>query len=152
MKNFYFALLFLCSAFSMSAADVTFSVDMNGYTDAFTTVYVSGNFNGWAGDANPLTDEDGDGVWEAIIPLDDGNYDFKFQVDSWAVQENWDTTASCTQAFGDNGEFINRVISVSGDTGACFKWNSCEACEATVVLPNVTFSVVAMEFGKLLFL
>ncbi len=109
-------------------SNVTFGVDMSGYTDAFTQVYVSGNFNGWAGDANPLTDEDGDGVWTATIPLADGDYDYKFQLDNWAAQEQWTEAGSCTAAFGDNGEFINRVITVAGDTESCFKWNTCDAC------------------------
>ncbi len=111
--------------------NVTFGVDMNGYAGTFTTVFVSGNFNGWDGSANPLADEDGDGIWMATIPLPAGDYDYKFQVDSWADQEQWDAANECTAAFGDNGEFINRVISVSADTEACFNWNACDACGTT---------------------
>ena len=36
--------------------DVTFKVDMNDYAYYFGTVYVSGDFNGWSGTANPLSD------------------------------------------------------------------------------------------------
>ncbi|MEL0296250.1 MAG: hypothetical protein VW971_08795, partial [Cryomorphaceae bacterium] len=58
--------------------DVTFSVDMNGVTSSFTNVYVSGTLNSWSGNANQLTDPDGDGVYEGDINLAAGNYEFKF--------------------------------------------------------------------------
>lgn len=144
MKNFYFVLLFLSSAFSMSAADVTFSVDMNGYTEPFTQVYVSGSLNGWSGDANPLSDEDEDGVWTATIPLDDGAYEFKFTLDGWAVQEQFEAGAACTKTSGDNNEFTNRNIGVSGDMTICFRWNTCTNCDGTEFMPatsDVSFSV-----------
>jgi len=133
-----------CGAATGGTPNVTFSVDMSDYTEAFTTVFLSGNFNGWDGEANPLADADGDGIWETTIPLENGNYDYKFQLDAWTVQEQWDAAESCTMAFGDNGEFINRVITVNGDTGSCFKWNGCEACPGTPAPPadsDVTFSV-----------
>ncbi len=128
-----------CVGITPTDPDVTFSVDMSDYTEAFTTVFLSGNFNGWSGDANPLMDADGDGIWETTIPLANGSYDYKFQLDAWTVQEQWEEAESCTMAFGENGEFINRVITVDGDTGSCFKWNSCEAC--AVGGPVDTFSV-----------
>ena len=137
MKNFYFVLLFLCSTFSMSAADVTFSVDMTGYTEPFTTVYVSGNLNEWSGEANPLADEDGDGIWTALIPLEDGTYEFKFTLDNWAAQEEFASGEDCTLTTGD---FTNRVIEVAGDATACFGWNTCTSCAASST-SNVTFSV-----------
>ena len=66
--------------------DVTFSVDMNGVTSSFTNVYVSGSLNGWSGNANQLTDPDGDGVYEGDINLAAGNYEFKFTYDNWTGQ------------------------------------------------------------------
>jgi len=73
----------------VTAADVTFSVDMNDYAGSFTTAYVSGTFNDWSEDANPLADDDGDGVWTGTvtdIPL--GAHEYKFQLDNWAVITN----------------------------------------------------------------
>jgi len=121
------------------ASNVVFSVDMTDYENAFTTVFVSGTFNGWAGDANPLSDEDGDGIWTGTIPLDNGFHDYKFTIDNWTDQEQWEEALPCTQAFGDNGEFVNRVITVEGDTDFCFKWNTCDAC--AIGGPVDTFSV-----------
>ncbi|NDB65884.1 MAG: hypothetical protein EB168_09495, partial [Euryarchaeota archaeon] len=51
-----------------SGGNITFSVDMSDYTGSFTTVNVNGDFNGWCGTCNPLTDM-GSGIWEATLPL-----------------------------------------------------------------------------------
>ena len=51
-------------SYNYPSADVTFQVDMNLYGElGASLVYVNGNFNGWCGDCNPMSDEDGDGVW-----------------------------------------------------------------------------------------
>ena len=34
-----------------------------------------------------MSDADGDGVWEATIPLLSGNYEYKYSADSWTIQE-----------------------------------------------------------------
>ena len=42
--------------------NVTFSVDMNyGVDISAGNPTINGTFNGWCGDCNPLTDDDGDG-------------------------------------------------------------------------------------------
>lgn len=49
MKKLYFILLsFFIVTASFAQNDVTFSVDMSGYSGSFTTVYVSGTLNGWS--------------------------------------------------------------------------------------------------------
>ncbi len=106
-------------------SNVSFAVDMNAYMGEFVQVYVSGSLNGWAGDANPLKDEDGDGVWSGIIPLDNGTYEYKFTLDNWAVQEQFAGGEDCTLT---TGEFTNRLIEVNGDAEVCFAWNTCDAC------------------------
>jgi 1,4-alpha-glucan branching enzyme len=126
------------------AGDITFSVNMNDYTGAFTTVYISGNFNGWSGDANPLEDTDGDGIWSTTLALGAGPADYKFQLDAWTDQEMWDEANECTMAFGDMGQFINRVLTVDGDaTLPTVCWNSCEDCDGGQAGSpgNITLSV-----------
>ncbi|RMD99501.1 MAG: hypothetical protein D6814_05460, partial [Calditrichaeota bacterium] len=39
---------------------------------------VMGSFNNWNRHANPMKDPDGDGVYEATLPLDPGRYEYKF--------------------------------------------------------------------------
>jgi len=110
--------------------DITLSVNMNDYTGAFTTVFLSGSFNGWSGDANPMEDTDGDGVWTTTVSMGAGLQDYKFQLDAWTAQETWDEANECTMAFGDNGEFINRITTVDGDaTLDVVCWNSCSDCD-----------------------
>ena len=107
-----------------SANNITFQADMNDYTDAFTVAYVAGSFNGWSADANPMTDADGDGIWEATLQLPTGPHEYKIQLDTWAVQEEFEAGLDCTM----ETDFINRFIEVSGDATACFAWNTCNSC------------------------
>ncbi len=44
-------------------------------------VNLFGQFNGWDRNNLPMSDEDGDGVYEIKIPLDPGRYEYKFYVD-----------------------------------------------------------------------
>jgi len=67
---------------------VIFRVDMNNadFNPDEDTVDVPGNFNEWS-DANPLTDEDNDGVYELILSTIDVGYilEYKFRINF-----NWD--------------------------------------------------------------
>jgi 1,4-alpha-glucan branching enzyme len=56
---------------------------MNQYSGTYTNVYVSGTLNSWSGNSNQLSDADGDGVYEGVIALAAGNYEFKFTLDNW---------------------------------------------------------------------
>lgn len=42
---------------------------------------VAGTFNKWSNTSHPMTDADGDGVYEADVPLKSGDYRYKFVVD-----------------------------------------------------------------------
>jgi 1,4-alpha-glucan branching enzyme len=53
-------------------------------------VTLAGNFNNWGGtqgggrydpSIDPMTDVDGDGVWQIVLPLPPGRYQYKFVVD-----------------------------------------------------------------------
>lgn len=104
---------------------ITFQVDMSEYTEPFTQVFLSGTFNNWSADGNPLTDM-GDGIWSTDLPLLFNDYQFKFQLDGWAVQETFAEGLDCTAS---DGTFINRAITVEGDDTQCFLWESCTTCE-----------------------
>ncbi len=123
---------------ALSSGMISFAVDMNGYTETIGTVYVSGSFNSWSGDSNPLADEDGDGVWEGTFELPGGDHEFKFTIDNWAVQEGFVPEDPCTVT---SGGFTNRALTVDGDASVCFPWNSCESCLVNtndlVINPNL---------------
>jgi len=116
--------------------EVSFSVDMNDYDDTFTTVYLSGSFNGWSADANPMQDADNDGVWTTTIEVIAGTIEYNFQLDNGAVVEDLATTESCVNASG------YREISIVSDTGIpTICWESCATCVGAPVVSAVTFSV-----------
>ena len=120
--------------------NVTFRVDMNNVTSAFTTPEVNGTFNNWCGGCAPMSDVDGDNVWELVIPLEAGSYEFKYAADSWAISEQLADGQDCVV---NNGGFINRVLNVSADTDlGTVCWASCAACGGgTGTAVNVTFQV-----------
>ena len=109
--------------------NVTFKVDMSQQT-GFTTPYVSGTFNNWSGDANPMTDANADGVWEATIAIAPGTHEYKFSRDNWAGSEQLASGTSCT--ITSNG-FTNRTLVVANQSmvqpTVC--WASCAACTTT---------------------
>ena len=72
----------------------------------------------------------GSGVWNVTIPMTVGDVtEYKFQLDEWAVAEEFVGGESCTVT-DPSGQFINRVLTVeAGDPNldvVCFA--SCEPC------------------------
>ena len=107
---------------------IGFRVDMRNYSGSFTQVYVSGSFNGWSGDANPMSDANADGIWEVTLNLPAGQHEYKFSLDNWANSEQLTPGESCVIT-DPSGQFTNRLLEVDGDAtleAVCF--NSCVAC------------------------
>lgn len=55
------------------------------YAPDAKSVNLAGTFNNWSKTSDPLKDEDGDGVWEIVIPLPRGRNEYKFVIDG----EQW---------------------------------------------------------------
>ena len=111
-------------------SDITFRVDMRGYSGAaYTTVNLNGTFNGWCGGCNPMTDANNDSIWEVTLPLQVGAIiEYKFTVDGWTGQENLPPNGTCVRTLGG---FTNRLYTVTTTTtldAVC--WNSCNVCNA----------------------
>ena len=143
VQNGDVTLAFTCAA---AQSNVTFNVDMSNYTGglgADDTVYLNGSFNGWCGDCNPMSDDDGDGIWTITMPLDDGAYEYKFTVNGWNNQEQWtaDGTPDCAEN-ADDGTYENRALTVAGEdlTMPTVYWNLCVGEEPGNTY-TVTFSV-----------
>lgn len=66
-----------------------------------------GSFNSWNRDNLPLTDEDGDGRYTILIPLDPGRYEYKFFIDGREVLDA-ENPQKVSNPFGD----FNSVIDV----------------------------------------
>ena len=125
---------------------VTFSVDMSNYTTPFTQVYVSGSFNGWSGNGDPLTDQ-GNGIWSGTAGVyADSLMEYKFTHDNWVGQENFTGSEPCVV---NVGPFPNRGLTVTGDSVlSTVCWNSCDSCGmvSTPDSVNVTFQVDMSEY------
>lgn len=128
-----------CEAPSATAS-VEFNVDMSEYTGDYGMVNLNGTFNGWCGDCNPMSDEDGDGVYTIAMDLDIGaSVEYKFTLDGWTAQEEFAGGESCTVT---NDGFTNRSLSVTDDevlSTVCY--NSCEACGSAPATVAITFHV-----------
>ncbi len=143
LDNIYFSKG--CVALPTPTSAVTFAVDMNAHSGSFTTVYVSGAFNNWSGDANPLTDADGDGVWTGTMEMEHGEQEYKFTLDNWSGEETLESGSDCTKTTGEN---INRVITVSGSTDVCFTWETCDACTCAYLVWSDEFDGSELDLGK----
>ena len=126
-----------------ATSDISFSVDMSNYPaglGADDTVYLNGNFNGWCGECNPMSDDDGDGIWTLTLPFEDGNYEYKFTVNGWNSQEDFtEVIEGCTVT---DGTYTNRALTVAGEdmTLPTVYWNLCPG-ETPGSNYDVTFSV-----------
>ena len=146
MRKHYILLLFFVTALSQAQTrDVTFSVDMSGFSDSFTTVYVSGTFNSWGATDNALTDM-GSGIWEVTIPLADGTYEYKFQVDAWTHQEMLTAGSVCSIT---NGGFQNRFLDVNGSNVSIetAPFSGCVEDASNPGPHDITFTVDMNSFG-----
>ena len=107
--------------------NVTFQLDMNNNTSGFTTPEINGTWNSYCGDCDPMTDLNGDNIWEKTISLYTGNYEFIFSADSLAIEETIDPNGSCS-----NGSLISTkrflVVGSQDVTMPVVCWESCRVC------------------------
>jgi len=69
---------------------------------------VAGTFNGWSDAANPMKDDDRDGVWEAVVSLDPGSHMYKFVVDGEWISDPGNQSRS-------NDQYRNSLLTIEGD-------------------------------------
>ena len=108
-------------------AEITLSVDLSSYDGEFSTVGVFGSFNEWCGSCNPMTDEDGDGVYTTTIKATPGELQYKFILNEQGTEESFESGDPCTTTVDI---YTNRVLQVEGNITlepVCF--NSCSSCE-----------------------
>jgi len=125
--------------------NVTFSVNMSNYPGglgADDTVYLNGNFVGWCGDCTPMNDDDGDGIWTVTVALEDGDYEYKFTINGWSVQEEFGSIGAVEGCTVTDGTYTNRAFTVAGAdmTLDTVFWNLCPG-ETPGQVYNVTFAV-----------
>jgi endo-1,3(4)-beta-glucanase len=110
---------------------VVFEVDMSQETLQGGVYVTGGSIDGWCGTCTPMSDDDGDGVYTAVLDLAPGPVEYKFVNGDWAFGEVFDPVAdaACTLT---TGEFTNRYFDVPASGNAqigvvCY--NSCDVCE-----------------------
>ncbi|MFN5620635.1 MAG: T9SS type A sorting domain-containing protein [Flavobacteriales bacterium] len=120
---------------------VTLKVNMSEQSVSPNGVHVMGNFQGWNASATPMTDADGDGVYEATVEvIEFANMLYKF------INGNMDTDAEIVPSvcgLPDGFGAYNRVLEVgTSDVEApvvCY--GQCENCAIIQPNVNVTFLV-----------
>lgn len=108
--------------------NITFRVDMNEVEVSPNGVHIVGNFQNWNPTATPMTDNDGDGIYEYTLELG-GNttYLYKFiNGNNFAFAET--VPAACAR---DNNRFLE--VGTSGFTTESFCFNSCASCLTATV-------------------
>jgi hypothetical protein len=115
-----------------ATANVTFQVDMNDYNLSYGTVNLNGSFNGWCGGCAAMTDDDGDGVYQLTVELNqEETFEYKFTLDGWNAQESFVDGDPCTSTIDG---FVNRTLTTGTEDATldvvCY--NSCEACTGEV--------------------
>ena len=96
--------------------DVTFIVDMNNEASmtAVGPVNIAGAvINGWCGDCTPMSDDNGDGIYDITLTLPQGALEWKYVNINWGGDEilDPDCDASCTLT---SGAFTNRYLFIDG--------------------------------------
>ena len=79
-----------------------------------STVHLAGEFNGWDPTAIPMSDDNGDGVWEVVTDLLQAgrSYEYKFVVDGGVA---WREDPSNPNTVDDNHGGVNTIVSVADD-------------------------------------
>ena len=68
-----------------------------------------GDWNGWNPDAHPLTDDNGDGIWETEIKLHPGKeYRYQFYID----KEIWIADPDAPLAIEDGFGGVNSILRI----------------------------------------
>ena len=112
----------------VNLTSINFQVDMSLVTDNYTNPEINGTFNGWCGNCNPLTDQDGNNIWEITLDLTPGDtIEYKFSADDWNIQEMMDPADFCTNT--DSNQ-TNRVLIVPQTDSTLLDvcWGSCTIC------------------------
>ncbi|MFB3895272.1 MAG: alpha amylase N-terminal ig-like domain-containing protein [bacterium] len=71
-------------------------------------VCVAGSFNNWTVDANPMQDENKDGIWETTLYLAPGEYQYKFVINGNVWQRDLNNKLTFPDNYGD----FNSVLRV----------------------------------------
>lgn len=118
---------------------VTFTVDMSNEEVSSNGVHIAGSFQNWQSGDTPLTLV-GDGIYEVVLPLQPGTYEYKF-----LNGNNWGSDESVPSACASNN---NRSVTVDESENQVYQncFGQCaEFCTANPDPADITFSVNAAD-------
>lgn len=112
-------------------SQVSFSVDVTVLNlQPADVVYLNGTFNNWCGTCQPMSDADGDDIWERTLTLPAGNHEYLFTVNGWSQIGGAPAGSSCD--FLPCDQYNNYGIAVPYDSGPIdtqtYCWSSCDSC------------------------
>ena len=137
------------STCSPQNVSVNFSVDMNNTAIPFSIPESNGDWNSYCGNCDPLSDPDGDNVWETTLTLLSGNYEYYYTADNILFEESLNAVEFCTNG---NPNATRRLLNVSNQNiilpTVC--WSSCSECNDFPQPPtavNCTIGVPSLAFS-----
>ena len=127
-------------------SNVTFQVDMSDQDLSVTdVVYVQGSFNGWCGYCNPMSDINGDDIWELTIEIPTGEYEYLFTTQGWdGLNGGVNPGSECDwlndDSYGNYGFILGEEALLLGPYcfGTC--WDTCQPPAETQVTFHVDMS------------
>lgn len=90
-----------------------FSLDAREWKQKPASVHLSGDFNGWSPDLNPMTDPDNDGIWTSDVELVVGDHEYKFVIDGSRWMTDPAADASLEVDDGHGGHNSVRPVTAS---------------------------------------
>lgn len=98
-----------------SQSDILFQIDVQRYHEfrfqpsgAVNSLFVAGDFNGWSASGDEMTDEDGDGVCTARLPLEPGRHLYKF-----VLNGDWIPDPNNPEQSSDG--YSNSILNIEGE-------------------------------------
>ncbi len=123
----------------VAPVSVAVRVDMSNETVSGDGVHVAGEFQGWNPSGTPMTEVE-DGIYEVILDLSPGTYEFKFiNGNDWGQDES--VPSACAQ---NNNRFIEVLDEADQSFQSCFG-QCAEVCSANPDPAEITFSVNAAD-------
>jgi beta-glucanase (GH16 family) len=111
---------------------VHFSVDATSLAlSPADTVYLNGEFNGWCGSCNPMSDSDGDNIWALTLSLPAGKHEYLFTTNGWNGEVGGAPLGSSCD-FSPCDQYNNYGVTIPYGVGAIetdsYCWVSCDSC------------------------
>jgi len=113
-------------------SQVHFSVDASSLAmGPADVVNLNGSFNNWCGSCNPMSDSDGDGIWELTLTLAAGEYEYLYSTNGWSGEIGGPVQGSSCD-FKPCDQYTNYGVVVPYDSAEIqaetFCWGSCDSC------------------------